>query len=361
MSEETKKSARINGGATPPSRVDDRGSSGVVAVSRAEGVAPPAKEKVGARQWRQIALITVAAVGLYAAFRALPTGTNLNHIDFRTGGSPGSLEMCDPANPQFIPVVAVRSPVSLEVSLAENGVAEAGRELRGVAKLATASGKPIGPVDLLVMHTRKLHLLVVDPTLGDYQHLHPEPGARAGEWTFSFTPKRGGLYRIFGDFTPAATGRGLYAGTDLAVREASAAGGEGVREIVWPEAKAGRNGGASYQVFRDGYVFSLVVETGELRAGNVSELAFTIARPDGGAVPLLPVMDAYAHLVAFDEARSGFAHLHPNEADLTHAPDAREPRLTFKITIPQAGRYMIWAQLNLGGSETFVPFPVVVR
>ena len=69
-----------------------------------------------------------------------------------------------------------------------------------------------------------------------------------------------------------------------------------------------------------------------------------------------PVMGAFAHLVAFNDERSGFAHLHPQETDLAKRPDAQHPELTFKITIPQAGRYVIWAQVNLGGEEAFVPF-----
>ena len=75
---------------------------------------------------------------------------------------------------------------------------------------------------------------------------------------------------------------------------------------------------------------------------------------------LEPVMGAFAHLVAFDEARSGFAHLHPAEADLLKKPDATNPALSFKLTIPRAGRYVIWAQVNLGGREEFVPFDLAV-
>jgi hypothetical protein len=77
-------------------------------------------------------------------------------------------------------------------------------------------------------------------------------------------------------------------------------------------------------------------------------------------VPLEPVMGAFAHLVAFDETRSGFAHLHPTESDLLKQPDAKNPTLNFKLTIPRTGRYVIWAQVNLGGTETFVPFDFAV-
>ena len=62
--------------------------------------------------WR-IAAITITAILLYAGFRLLPTGTNLNHMDFRVEGG-SSIEFCDPSNPQFIPVVAVRSPVTMK-------------------------------------------------------------------------------------------------------------------------------------------------------------------------------------------------------------------------------------------------------
>ena len=64
--------------------------------------------------------------------------------------------------------------------------------------------------------------------------------------------------------------------------------------------------------------------------------------------------------MAFDEARSGFAHLHPAEVDLAKPPDALHPELNFKVTVPQPGRYVIWAQVNLAGSEIFIPFWVDV-
>jgi hypothetical protein len=164
--------------------------------------------------WRAISLITAGALALYLAVRLLPVGPNLNHMDFRMEGT-GALEFCDPANPQFIPVVQVRSPIVLTLK----GDREPAREqpVTFTLQMRTASGKPIAPEDLLVSHTRKLHLLAVDPTLSDYQHLHPEPGRRAGEWVFTLTPRRAGLYRVFADFTPAATARGLYGVAEFTV------------------------------------------------------------------------------------------------------------------------------------------------
>jgi hypothetical protein len=303
-----------------------------------------ATQPLDRRQLRQIALISVGAVLVFAFFRFLPTGTNLSHMDFRVNAK-NSIDFCDPLNPQFIPVVAVASPVAM--TLQGDVALQAGRESRFTLTLKTASGKRIAPEDLIVAHTKLLHLLIVDPTLTDYQHVHPEAARKSGEWTFAFTPRRAGVYRVFADFTPAATGRGLYASADLIVSPGAGAAMEsGARD----------GAGASRALERNGYRFSLSPATAPIQAGKPADLKFSITRDDGGSVPMEPVMGAFAHLVAFDEARSGFAHLHPMETDLSQRLDAKQPALNFKIMIPREGSYVIWSQVNLGGEETFVPF-----
>ena len=290
-------------------------------------------------QWIQMAAITAVSVGLYVGFRLLPIGTNLNHMDFRVAEG-NAIEFCDPANPQFIPVIAVRSPVSM--TLTSDAPARAGQPVRVTVRLATSTGKPLAPADLRVEHTRRLHLLLVDPSLDDYQHLHPEPGARPGDWVFEFTPRFGGDYRVFADFVPIATSRGLYAGTDFRV--------EG------PLHPAEFNRPTQETVEQSGVRFRLRVAEGAVRAGVTADLIFSVERVDGADVALQPVMDAYAHLVAFDSARGGFAHLHPMDAGLAQAPDRRQPTLRFKVTIPEPGPYVVWAQVGLEGRDVFVPF-----
>lgn len=304
--------------------------------------------------WRQFAMITAVAVAIFLGLRLLPTGTNLNHMDFRVDAKSGrAIEFCDPSNPQFIPVVAVRSPVSMTMATDSPGVT--GRPVRAVVTLRTASGKAIAAEDLLVTHTRRLHLLLVDPTLADYQHLHPDPARTPGQWSFSFTPQRSGTYRVFADFTPAATARGLYASVDLEVApaatptEAAATAAETVRRVTPTE------------IEWHGHRFGLAVSPQPARAGQPIDLQFSVRRLDAGDVGLGEVMGALAHLVAFDAARSGFAHLHPVEAGASRAPDPKAPVLNFKLTIPQPGAYTVWAQVNLRGREEFVPFALEVK
>jgi len=109
-------------------------------------------------------------------------------------------------------------------------------------------------------------------------------------------------------------------------------------------------------VEQSGVRFRLRVAEGAVRAGVTADLIFSVERVDGADVALQPVMDAYAHLVAFDSARGGFAHLHPMDAGLAQAPDRRQPTLRFKVTIPEPGPYVVWAQVGLEGRDVFVPF-----
>ena len=68
-----------------------------------------------ARQKRQIAFLTAGAIALFIVVRRLPTGTNLAHVDFQVPGG-NSLQFCDPANPAFSPVIAVKSPVTMTLA-----------------------------------------------------------------------------------------------------------------------------------------------------------------------------------------------------------------------------------------------------
>jgi hypothetical protein len=255
---------------------------------------------------------------------------------------------------------------------------------RFLLRLATSTGKPVGPAELLEVHTKKLHLLIVDPSLHDYQHVHPEPTATMGEWSFAFAPQSGTDYRVFADFTPIVTGRSLYASADVASNTSDAeergaaapspenqSASAAERSTSQPDAMSSTHThpwpGEVWRAERDGYIFQLAPAAQPVRAGEAQELAFTVVRTDGGAATLEPVMGALAHLVAFDTARSGFAHLHPiiapeaattSEAAIaTLRPSTTSgPRLAFKLTIPQAGRYVIWAQVKIAGREVFAPF-----
>ena len=292
---------------------------------------------ISPRQWRQIAFITLGAVALFIAVRRLPTGTNLAHVDFQVPGG-NIIQFCDPANPAFIPVVAVKSPVTMR--LVTDVPPATGRVVHVTLNLRTFTGRLIAPEDLLVVHTKLLHVMVVDPSLRDYKHIHPVPGRRPGEWDFDMTPRRAGLYRVFADFTPVATARGLYASAECTV--------PGKPDV--PPAED------NWTYEDEGLRFTLTPDA-PFRVRDVITLTLTVESVGGHRpVPLELVMGAYAHLVAFDQGRSGFAHIHPLQAGLNQPLDPVRPQLAFKVQIPQPGRYVIWSQVKIDGRERFAPF-----
>jgi hypothetical protein len=100
-----------------------------------------------------------------------------------------------------------------------------------------------------------------------------------------------------------------------------------------------------------------------VRINETTQLVLAIARESGEGVPVLEdVMGAPAHLVAFDERCTGFAHLHPAAPtpELAAQTDAGR-RLAFSINLPDPGRYRLWAQVQVAGREIFAPFDLTVE
>ncbi len=289
-------------------------------------------------QRRQCLLITLGAVALFVVVRLLPTGTNIPHLSYVSAGR-SVIQTCDPSNPQFLPATEVQSPVAMTLAVAAPPVA--GQPVQAVLTLMTYGNKPIGAGELAVSNAKRLHLLIVDPTLTDYQHVHPEPAGAPGAWAFTFTPRAGGSYRLFADFVPAATGVELYAWADMSV-----AGPPADTKV---EHVAGRRAPPAVGERQRRLPLRPHARGAPIRANKVTNLTLTVERIGGGPVPLEVIMDAFAHLVAFDEQRSGYGHMHPLEVDITRLPDPVRPTLHFKMMLPRAGRYVIWSQVQIAG------------
>jgi hypothetical protein len=296
------------------------------------------------RAFRQTLWFTVAAVVLYAGIRNLPADrSTLHYTDFHAGGA-SMLEFCAPGGPQFVPVDRVRSPVTM--TLAQSGPPGLDGAIPYVVTLTSGSGKPVTVDDLLVVHTEKLHLLLVDPSLEDYQHLHPVGLEEPGTFAFEFSPRRSGTYRVFADFTPRATGRALYAGASLDV---------GSRRAAVDPVPAGTSDRA---VEVAGYTFAVGTDSDRVRINEISELRLAVARAAGGPVHLEDIMGAQAHVVAFDAGRTGFAHLHPLVGD---GKDSPSDQLSFQLLLSDPGHYRLWVQVKIEGREIFAPFDFDVQ
>lgn len=223
---------------------------------------------------------------------------------------------------------------------------EAGKTVQVIAKLnAIADGKPLSLDDLKEAHTKKLHLLVVDPTLTDYHHIHPVAGKNPGEYVFDFTPLKNDSYRVWADVIPAATDKQEYVQSDM---------GAPAKE------KAGINKTTNMTATVDGYAFTLTLD-GEPKAGAPVMGNVTVTKDGQPFTQLEPVMGAFAHVVGFTEDYNSVLHVHPMGKEPTSDAERGGPKLEFHIESEKAGFVKLFAQVRIGGKDIFAPFGVNVK
>ncbi|RFU19857.1 hypothetical protein D0Z06_19540 [Geodermatophilus marinus] len=185
-------------------------------------------------------------------------------------------------------------------------------------------------------HGEDLHLVAVRRDLTGYQHVHPERDAE-GTWTapLDLAP---GSWRVLADLTTGGAGRVL--GADLAVP------GEFAPEPLPAPA-------ATAEV--DGYT---VVLTGDLAAGQESELTLGISRDGVPVTDLQPYLGAYGHLVALRDGDLGYLHVHPAGDDgVAPAPG---PHVEFATRPPSPGTYRLFLDFRHGDAVRTAAFTVEV-
>jgi hypothetical protein len=211
----------------------------------------------------------------------------------------------------------------------------AGPETELLFRVLDPHGQPL--TDLEPSHDEDLHLIAVRRDLTGFQHVHPEPSP-GGTWrtTLALTP---GEWRVFADFVPSG-GEGLTLGTDLSV-----AG----RYSPAPLPAASRTAEV------DGYTVTL---TGDLVAGEESELTLSVTRNGRPVTDLQPYLAAYGHLVVLRDGDLAYLHVHP-----TGAPgDGRTqpgPDVRFATTAPSPGSYRLFLDFRHGDTVRTAEFTAV--
>jgi hypothetical protein len=208
------------------------------------------------------------------------------------------------------------------------------------------TGAPIGPNELEIAHTKKLHLLIIDESLTDYQHIHPAPGVKPGEWVFDFAPKFARTYRVWTD-TKRNGADQEYVFADLSA---------GSQKAPAPDAKPV----ASAEL--NGLKFSLSFD-GPVKAGEgvMGSVAVVDAKSGKPFTQLQPIMGAYGHVVAFSRDWGSIEHVHPLGDEPTKDTDRSGPVIGFHMEPQNAGVLKIFVQILGGGKETIVPFTVNVE
>lgn len=233
----------------------------------------------------------------------------------------------------------------LSASVSSEHPLQLGEKATVKIKLTKKDGTPVSLDDLQVVHTKKIHLLLVDSSLTDYHHEHPEPSDVAGEYVFSFTPKKPGSYRIWADVTPSES-RHEYVITDLP--------GSGAAEPI-----SNRNVVTSGIV--DGLSYELSLDKPDLKVGQAIVAKIKIS--DQSKKPftqLEPLMGAYAHLVGFYDDYKTVAHIHPMGEEPSKPTERGGPELEFHFMPEKPGLLKLFAQVQINGKSVFVPFALQI-
>lgn len=254
----------------------------------------------------------------------------------------GAVEYCGEEETAFFDMTKIRYPI--EVKLVPQGHVVPGAATTFDLYLHDHLGRGIAYEDIVVSHTERIHLMAVDPSLTDYQHLHPQPTGVPGHYQFELTPSKSGSYNVYLDFISLHSQRRVLAKTEFSVT-----GEPDAPRIV-------KNTSANV----DGYAFKLQTPAqGSFPAGEESQLELKLLQKEGSAAEFGLVMGAYAHLVVFDAEGRGFAHLHPQNPFIEEQ-DSGNPDLRFSFFPGDPGMYRLWAQLMIDGEERFVPFDLEV-
>lgn len=214
-------------------------------------------------------------------------------------------------------------------------------------RLVSPKGAAVTTQDLHTTHGEKLHALVLDPLFRDYQHLHPQPSGNDGEYTFEFTPRVSGPYRLWLDVMPVATGRTEFPIVDL-------------MKIPRPIAKAPAPVAAIHTATGDGWACELGVPGDNLVFEHTTQLSITVRDHAGTPVTRLqPLMGAFAHVVAFADDFQTIFHIHPI-GPMPGAEDLGGPKIEFQIRPTQPGWLRIYAQFSIADKVHVAAFAVKV-
>lgn len=200
----------------------------------------------------------------------------------------------------------------------------------------TEKKKTLAPGDLNITHEKLLHLLVYDPALKEFQHVHPEFDGKLWKAELNFAVN--GNYFVWAQGELSSDSEEFSGFIRLEVT-----GGQ----QAWPAPVLGnvRSGKDSGSV--------ATLDNQVLRAARMAMLTLKISREDGSPAIVTPYLGAFAHVISTPDDGDSLIHVHPmngssNDQGMLH------------VTFPTAGFYRVWVQFIEGGALKTVPLSVVV-
>jgi hypothetical protein len=197
--------------------------------------------------------------------------------------------------------------------------------------------KPLGDDDLSISHEKKIHLMVYDAALREFQHVHPE--FKDGVWQVNLD------FTVAGEYWIWAQGR-LKDGADFSVTARLRVEGGQAAWPLPPELRDTRTGAADFSV--------ATLDSVSLRAGQMAMPNLTLTRNNGTEPQLTPYLGAFAHVMAVHSDGQTLVHVHPIA---TGRPNVGMLHMTF----PKSGLYRLWVQFIDGGVLRTVSLAVEVQ
>lgn len=206
------------------------------------------------------------------------------------------------------------------------------------------NNKPLTLNDLKTVHTKKIHLMVIDSTLTDYYHIHPVADSKNKDFVFNFTPKKSGTYQIWVDITPSATDKQMFI--------KSVFGHSSQKALVNKEEILNTHVGS--------YQFDLKID-GKVQVGKPVMATITVTKDGKFFNKLEPVMGAFAHVVGFNSDYSTIMHMHPMGKEPANYSERGGSQLMFHLEPQNSGFVKLFAQFRINGKDIYAPFGVFVK
>ncbi len=197
--------------------------------------------------------------------------------------------------------------------------------------------------DLDVVHTKKLHLIIVSRDLALFDHVHPVQHPD-GSLVLDYRFPSGGDYVLFADMTPAGAPNQVFR-LPLHVEGPAPA----PTPLVESPAPAG--------LFGD-YRVELRAAPDPPRAKDEAVLAFTLTRNGRPVTDLEPLLGAAGHCVVIRQDTMEYLHCHPVEP---LDPAGVGPTVRFHTRFPVPGLYKVWGQFSRAGTILTADFVLRVE
>lgn len=238
-------------------------------------------------------------------------------------------------------LLCATSASAAQMTVNSGSALTAGKQTELTIMLRDGKGAPLTLDKLKEVHTQKIHLLLIDPSLSDYHHLHPVAGKNPGEYKVSFTPNKAG-YIVYADITPLSGAQ------------------EYIRQQLGNVKPAAIDKTPSQKAKIAGHDFVLALDE-PLYAGDEAMMHVAVTIGGKSFMKLEPVMGAYAHMVCFGEDLHSIIHTHPMSDEPKKITDRGGPELDFHIEPEKAGFIKCFTQVKIDEKDVFVPFGLTVQ